>query len=163
MTTPAAGPVGGSETILVVEDEDAVRHILIRVLQQNGYRVLEAPTPSSACDLFDVHRDRIDILVTDVMMPKMNGPALAQRFVELRPDLAVLFVSGYADVRVPLRSDNPKMRFLMKPFQSSALAAAVRDLLDSRGRRLDCAEAEGIALKSTHPGHASPRTPRLSE
>jgi two-component system cell cycle sensor histidine kinase/response regulator CckA len=129
MTTPAAGQVG-SETILVVEDEDAVRHILSTVLQRRGYRVLEAPTPSVACDLFDIHRDEIDLLVTDVMMPNMNGPALAQRFVESRPNLAVLFVSGYANLRLPLRPDNPKMRFLMKPFPASDLATTVRDLLD---------------------------------
>jgi two-component system cell cycle sensor histidine kinase/response regulator CckA len=131
MTTPAAGPAGGSETILVVEDEDSVRHFLIRVLQQQGYRVLEAPTPSVACDVFDIHRDEIDLLLTDVMMPNMNGPALAQRFVESRPNLAVLFVSGYASVRLPLRATNPKMRFLMKPFSAFELVSTVRDLLDT--------------------------------
>jgi two-component system cell cycle sensor histidine kinase/response regulator CckA len=130
MTTPA-GPVGGSETILVVDDEDAVRHILIRVLQRQGYRVLEASTPSVACELFDIHRDEIDLLVTDVMMPNMNGPVLAQRFVESRPNLAVLFVSGYTRVRLPLRPDNPKMRFLMKPFSAVELASTVRELLDT--------------------------------
>jgi two-component system cell cycle sensor histidine kinase/response regulator CckA len=134
MSIPAAGQVG-SETILVVEDEDAVRHLLIAVLQRHGYRILEAPTPSVACDLFNIHRDEIDLLVTDVVMPIMNGPALAQRFVESRPNLAVLFVSGYSHARIPLRPDNPKMRFLMKPFRASDLAATVRDLLElTRGQ-----------------------------
>jgi two-component system, cell cycle sensor histidine kinase and response regulator CckA len=120
---------GGQETILLVEDEDAVRAIISAVLRRNGYRVLEAPLPSVACELFDAHRDAIDLLLTDVVMPEMTGPALAQRLGEHRPDLRILFISGYADAVGPLDDRNPNVSFLGKPFQGSVLAGRVRELL----------------------------------
>jgi two-component system, cell cycle sensor histidine kinase and response regulator CckA len=119
----------GCETILLVEDEAAVRVIVRTVLQRQGYRVLEASTPQEACDLFDAHAGEIDLMVTDVVMPQMNGPALAQRLVSVRPELRVLFISGYADVATPFDSDNPNVSFLSKPFQASALNERVREML----------------------------------
>jgi DNA-binding response OmpR family regulator len=79
--------------------------------------------------VFDAHADEIDLLLTDVVMPDMNGPALAQRFVARRPDLRILFMSGYADAVGPLDGVSPNVAFLGKPFQGSALAARVRELL----------------------------------
>jgi DNA-binding NtrC family response regulator len=118
----------GRETILLVEDEDSVRGIASAVLRRQGYHVLEASTPVAACGLFDAHRD-IDLLLTDVVMPEMNGPALAQRLIGQRPDLRVLFISGYAEIAIPVGGENPNMSFLSKPFQPSVLTDRVRQIL----------------------------------
>ena len=119
---------GGNETILLVEDEDAVRVIIGAALRRQGYHVLESSTPSGAYDLFAQQGQSIDLLLTDVVMPEMNGPALAQRLVAARPELRVLFISGYADV-ASLDAGNPNISFLSKPFQASVLAAKVREVL----------------------------------
>ena len=130
----ATAPAGGHETILLVEDEDAVRVIVSAVLRRHGYRVLEAATPRAACDIFAREGRLVDLLVTDVVMPEMNGPALAQRLISDRAELRVLFISGYADMATPFDSDNPNLGFLSKPFQASALAARVREMLSRPGR-----------------------------
>jgi CheY-like chemotaxis protein len=119
---------GGQETILLVEDEDAVRTIASAVLRRHGYQVLEAPTPGSALQLFDRYGSAINLLLTDVVMPEMSGPALAQRLITARPELRVLFISGYSDM-ASLDTGNPNISFLSKPFQASMLAAKVREAL----------------------------------
>ena len=124
---PAA--VGGRETILLVEDEDSVRVIIGAVLRRHGYHVLEAATPGEACELFAVHGPEIALLLSDVVMPEMNGPALAQRLVAVRPELRILFISGYADGASPIDGSNPNVSFLSKPFQASVLANKVREIL----------------------------------
>ena len=128
---PAAieAPARASGTILLVEDEDAVRAFATRVLRRHGYEVLAAATPREACDIFDARAATIDLLLTDIVMPGMNGPALAQRLVLERPELRVLFISGYADIATPLDSGNPNVSFLSKPFEPSVLAARVRAIL----------------------------------
>ena len=136
-TAPAAALVeaaGGHETILLVEDEDAVRVIVSAVLRRQGYHVLEAATPRAACDIFARDSPSIDLLLTDVVMPEMNGPALAQRLIADRPELRVLFISGYADMATPIDAENPNLGFLSKPFQASVLTARVREML-GRPRR----------------------------
>ncbi len=125
----APGPAGGRNTILLVEDEDAVRVIVSAILRRQGYNVLEASTPRDACEIFAKRGEEIGLLLTDVVMPEMNGPALAQRLVGLRPELRVLFISGYADMAIPLDRDNPNVSFLSKPFQASVLAERVRQML----------------------------------
>ena len=102
------------------------------MLAQAGYRVLDARTPSEACELFDRHSEDIALLLTDVVMPEMNGPALAQRLVAKRPELRVLFVSGYTEELPVLDAPGTKTRFLAKPFTSAALVAAVLELLEPR-------------------------------
>jgi two-component system cell cycle sensor histidine kinase/response regulator CckA len=91
--------------------------------------VLEASTPHDACEIFAKRGEEIGLLLTDVVMPGMNGPALAQRLVGLRPELRVLFISGYADMAIPLDRENPNVSFLSKPFQASVLAERVRQML----------------------------------
>jgi PAS domain S-box-containing protein len=118
----------GSETILLVEDEDSVRVIAGAVLRRQGYRVLEAGTPLEACEIFDRHRHEIDLLLTDVVMPEMNGPALAQRLVAVKPTMRVLFISGYASAAFPVDAAG-HVSLLTKPFQGSTLLAKVRDVL----------------------------------
>jgi two-component system cell cycle sensor histidine kinase/response regulator CckA len=124
-----SGPAGARDTILLVEDEDAVRVIVSAVLRRQGHNVLEAATPGDACEIFAKRGEEIGLLLTDVVMPEMNGPALAQRLVGLRPELRVLFISGYSDMAIPLDRDNPNISFLSKPFQASVLAERVRQML----------------------------------
>jgi two-component system cell cycle sensor histidine kinase/response regulator CckA len=127
--SPPVQPAGGRETILLVEDEEAVRRIICAVLRRQGYTVLDTGSPLTAIEIFDQRAAEIDLLLTDVVMPVMNGPALAQRLVASRPELRVLFVSGYTGMAVPdIRNAN--VAFLHKPFQSSVLAARVREILD---------------------------------
>ena len=124
----AASVGGGHETILLVEDEDSVRALASAVLRRQGYEVLEAATPGIAWELFQKHRTSIDLLLTDVILPEMNGPALAQRLIVERSELRVLFISGYADV-ASLDPGSRHVSFLSKPFQASMLAAKVREAL----------------------------------
>jgi DNA-binding NtrC family response regulator len=128
----SAGGGGCVETILLVEDEDAVRAVVAEVLKRQGYRVLEAAHPKVACEIFDQCPDAVDLLLTDVVMPDMNGPSLAQRLIAARPDLRVLFISGYSGWSLPLDQSNPNVSFLSKPFQASTLAAKVREALARR-------------------------------
>jgi CheY-like chemotaxis protein len=129
--TPSDASVGGRETVLLVEDDPAVRLTIATVLRRQGYDVLETATPRAAIELFEQHDEAIDLLLTDVVMPEMNGPTLAQRLVDVRPELRILFISGYADVKLPLDRAH-HVSFLSKPFQASVLAAKVREVL-SRG------------------------------
>jgi PAS domain S-box-containing protein len=125
----------GSETILVVEDEDAVRSLLCMVLQEAGYRVLEASRGAEAIRLFEQHSEPIQLVVTDVVMPEMGGRQMVQRLSELRPDLRVLYLSGYTDdavVRHGVLQAN--VAFLQKPFTMATLTNKVRQVLDLPAR-----------------------------
>jgi CheY-like chemotaxis protein len=119
----------GRETVLLVEDEDAVRVVIGALLRRHGYQVIEAATPRGALEIFPHHADEIDLVLTDIVMPGMNGPALAQRLVSAKPGLRILFISGYADAARSALS-GPHISFLAKPFQASALTRTVRELLD---------------------------------
>ena len=134
MPATTAAETRGQETILLVEDEDAVREIVGAVLRRDGYDVLEASRPGAALELFAQRGGDIDLLLTDVVMPEMNGPALAQRLIGLRPELRVLFISGYADMAAQPYPGNENVGFLSKPFQASALTVRVRQLLASGDR-----------------------------
>jgi DNA-binding NtrC family response regulator len=132
-TAPPVAPpavVRSDATILLVEDESPVRTLTGRMLERVGYRVLSAATPADACALFDAHAGEVTVLVTDVVMPEMHGPALAQRLVAQRPDLRVLFMSGYSDA-MPESPGTRRMAFLQKPFVSAHLVAAVEALLNT--------------------------------
>jgi CheY-like chemotaxis protein len=116
-------------TILLVEDEAAVRNMTEKMLTRAGYRVLSAATPGQACALFEQHEGDVDLLLTDVVMPEMRGPALAERLVARRPDLRVLFVSGYSDAMLPSAPATGKVNFLAKPFAPSRLVMMVAEVL----------------------------------
>jgi CheY-like chemotaxis protein len=122
--------------VLVVEDEDAVRSMVREALEARGYRVLVARNGVEALDLAGRYGDYIDLLVTDVVMPQMNGAELAQRLSHLRPGLRVLFVSGYTDDAV-IRTGVLEARtaFLQKPFSLDDLGRMVRDVIDARPAR----------------------------
>ena len=122
-STPAS-PVAGGETILVVEDEDAVRRLTCRILTRQGYRVLEAPDGHRALHTWDRHGAEIDLLLTDVVMPGMSGKELAEQ-IGIEP----VFMSGYTD-DVVLRHGVEGLRLVQKPFDADTLLSAVRSALD---------------------------------
>ncbi len=124
-------PPGGDETILLAEDDEPVRAIALKSLERLGYRVLVARDGGEALALADAHGGRIDLLLTDVVMPGMNGRELADRLVERRPGTSVLFTSGYSE-KVVLREAGGTRReaFLPKPHTPRELALALRALLD---------------------------------
>lgn len=125
-------PPGGAETILVVEDEIAVRKMLCNTLAGRGYRVLAAPDAQRALALAERTLHSIDLLLTDMFMPGKGGHELAAELLRARPDLKVLYISGYADI--PSLELGGNKAFLQKPFTSAALTRKVRDLLDSGAR-----------------------------
>ncbi|HJZ92102.1 MAG TPA: PAS domain-containing protein [Gemmataceae bacterium] len=123
----------GEEVILVAEDDESVRRMTVTALRSAGYQVLEACDGVDAEELFGQTRGRIDLLITDIVMPRMRGGELAMRLRAGAPELKVLFVSGYSDdefLRRGLRDH--ELVFLRKPFSPSELARKVRDLLDGR-------------------------------
>jgi two-component system cell cycle sensor histidine kinase/response regulator CckA len=97
--------------------------------------------------MFERHVRDIDLLVTDIVMPEMSGPALAQRLIGKRPDLRVLFISGYAERGTPLDAENPNVSFLSKPFQASMLSARVKDILERPGGSKSSRLTAGASLE----------------
>jgi two-component system cell cycle sensor histidine kinase/response regulator CckA len=127
-----AGMSRGSETVLLVEDEDGVRALSRRVLQGCGYNVLEARDGAEGVRVAEQHGGQIDLLVTDVVMPRMGGGEIARRLEALHPKLKVLFVSGYTDDAVVRHGIlEAEVAFLHKPFTTAALANKVRSVLDA--------------------------------
>jgi DNA-binding NtrC family response regulator len=128
--------MAATETLLVVENEAAIKTLVRMALERHGYVVLTAESGSEALHLAAAHKGPIDLLITDVVMPDLRGPELARRLVEQRPDLVTLFMSGYMDNA--LAEDTTTRRvpvdFIQKPFSPSALAARVREMLDRRRR-----------------------------
>ena len=126
-------PLRGSETILLVEDEEILRQLIKNALEMNGYKVLEARDSREAIMICEQYQEPIDLMLTDVVMPQMNGQALAHRLVQLRPELKVVYMSGYAeDVLFRHGVLDPKIAFLQKPFRQYEMTAKVRKVLDSR-------------------------------
>ncbi len=132
-TGGAVEPVArGHETILVVEDEPTILEMSVTILQELGYTVLAASTPSEAIRMAKVHEQKIDLLLTDVIMPEMNGRDLAERLQILQPLVKRLFMSGYtADIIAHQGVLDEGVHFIQKPFSHTALAAIVRKVLDS--------------------------------
>jgi two-component system cell cycle sensor histidine kinase/response regulator CckA len=126
----------GCETVLVVEDEDAVRHLEREVLESNGYTVIEAAGPSEAIELASSHEGVIHLLLTDLVMPEMNGQELARRLAVERPHMKMIFASGYSDDafihRGMIELDGS---FLAKPLTPHSIAQTVRDVLDGAALR----------------------------
>jgi DNA-binding NtrC family response regulator len=121
----------GGETILLVEDEDGVRDAARRILAAQGYTVLEAFDGAEALRVATGHSGHLDLLLTDVVMPRKTGPQVAAELVTQRPELRVLFMSGHTDEAImPLPLAGTDTAFIQKPFTHDRLAAAVRELLD---------------------------------
>jgi signal transduction histidine kinase len=132
--TVAPATLRGTETILIVEDEEQVGAVILAVLRRQGYRVLAAKHPGEALLLCERHPEAVDLLLTDVVMPHMSGPELAKRLGQTRPNMKVLCMSGYTDDSVfrhgVLESG---IAFLQKPITPASLMTKVREVLDQRG------------------------------
>jgi DNA-binding NtrC family response regulator len=121
----------GTETILLAEDDEAILNLSKLMLENLGYTVLAAPTPGHAIHLVEDHPADIHLLITDVVMPEMNGRELAEQLSVIRPNLKCLYMSGYtADVIAHRGILDEGLNFIQKPFGSYDLAAIVRQVLD---------------------------------
>jgi PAS domain S-box-containing protein len=124
---------GGSETILLVEDEEAVRNLARQILESCGYKIIEARNGIEALSLCQNSDSQIDLLITDVVMPKMGGRELAEKISQLNPQIRQLFMSGYTDdaiIRQGMITED--MNFIQKPFTFETLAQKVREALDAK-------------------------------
>lgn len=119
----------GNETVLLVEDDDLVRYLAVAGLSSSGYRLIEAAHGADALRATEEHAGPIHLLITDIIMPNMGGVELARRFRELRPEAAVIFMSGYADGA--LNEVGADVAVLQKPFTNDTLLARVREALDA--------------------------------
>jgi CheY-like chemotaxis protein len=121
----------GHETILLTEDQAEVRAITRSILERYGYRVLEARTGEDALEVAARFEGRLDLLLTDIVMPNMNGRELARRLGELRPGVKVLYMSGYTDVAAIQQALlDPGTAYIQKPLAHEALAKRVRQVLE---------------------------------
>jgi two-component system, cell cycle sensor histidine kinase and response regulator CckA len=125
---PARSTQGGGETILVVEDEGGVRRLVATILRKAGYEAWSAQDGEEAIRIVLAQRDRIALLLSDIVMPKMNGRALAARVLQIRPDMRVLLMSGYDEATKEW--GNPPFPVIEKPFTEQVLLAHVRGMLD---------------------------------
>jgi two-component system, cell cycle sensor histidine kinase and response regulator CckA len=123
----------GTETVLLVEDEEIVRDMTHEILRMSGYHVLESSRGSEALAVCEQHRGPIHLMLTDVVMPQMSGRELAERLMPLRPEMRVLYMSGYTDDAIVHHGVlDEGMAFIEKPFTPNALARKVRESLDAR-------------------------------
>lgn len=125
-----------TETILLVEDEEMVRNLTLNILEDRGYQVLAARNGDEALEISSSHPGPIDMMITDVVMPRMNGRQIAESINSLRPDIPVLYMSGYTDEAIVHHGViEPGTNFLEKPFTTEGLASKVRDVL-AKSQRL---------------------------
>jgi two-component system, cell cycle sensor histidine kinase and response regulator CckA len=121
----------GSETLLVVEDEDMVRDLTVRILKSLGYRILEACNGKEALALVERHKEPIQLVLTDVVMPQMGGPEMIEHLLEIRPRIKVLYTSGFTETAVTERGVAVgKARLIQKPYTREILAQRIRQTLD---------------------------------
>jgi DNA-binding NtrC family response regulator len=125
----------GCETILLVEDDDGLRELALRILGKQGYHVLSASRSSEAEQLCREHEGQIDIVVTDVVMPGLGGRELVTKLLPIQPQMAVLFMSGYTDQVVFKEGvEKGNTHFIQKPFTPASLSKKVREVLDRESR-----------------------------
>jgi CheY-like chemotaxis protein len=133
---PRPATMGGTETVLLAEDEAAVRAVARQALERHGYTVLEASSGEAALDLAKRYSGRIHLLLTDVVMPGMSGRALALRLAGLRPGMRAIYMSGYTDEAITRHGVlEPGVTYVQKPFSPDALARKVREVLDEEHAR----------------------------
>ena len=151
----------GHETILVVEDDDATRALISDVLRTYGYTVLETGDPLEAIAIGEHHAGPVHLLFTDVVMPGLRGPALAARLRALRPEIALLYTSGYTDGAILSRDTiEPPGLFLQKPLTPAVIVRAVRDALDAASTRPIAVGDRSVAVEPTRTTTVSEREQR---
>jgi PAS domain S-box-containing protein len=144
---PAAGPATGTETILVVEDEEALRRVVKRTLEAAGYTVLAAEGGAEALRVSELHAGPVHLLLTDVVMPRMDGRAVARALTKARPGLEVLYMSGYTNDALANHGGlEAGIHLLLKPFTAGALALKVRQVLDGAGDSRRSQPPEGATV-----------------
>jgi CheY-like chemotaxis protein len=126
-------PSGGTETVLLVEDEEALRELTRDVLIGSGYEVLDSASPEKAIEIASQYSGPIHLLLTDVIMPRMNGPVLAQKLTSTRPEMRVVYMSGYTGFRHG-QAPGPHANLLPKPFNRETLLRKLHDALTLDGR-----------------------------
>ena len=122
---------GTGETILLVEDEQAILNLTKQMLQKSGYHILAARSPAEAIRLAREHAGRIKLLITDVVMPEMNGRELTERVLHIIPHLRLLFMSGYTDEILISQALPENIHFIHKPFTHNELETTIRMVLDA--------------------------------
>ena len=151
-----AGHVSGSEKILLVEDQELVRNVAKKILTSNGYQVMEASNGGEAYYLFQQQRGQIDLLLTDVVMPNMNGRELVEKIRQTNPRVKVLFMSGYPDDIIAhhdvIRQNE---RLVQKPFTKAQLLETIREVLE-QGDPLDISEGQTLSIHK-EPSETLPR------
>jgi two-component system cell cycle sensor histidine kinase/response regulator CckA len=137
-STEAASLARGSETILLVEDDSSFRKMTVNLLRDAGYQVIEAENGSDGIQKAQEFDGRIHLVLTDIIMPKMRGPQAAKYLALLRPDIKVLFMSGYTDGDIE-KSDGGQEdpAFIQKPFSRAALTLKIREILESQKTLVD--------------------------
>ncbi len=126
--------VGNPVTILLVDDDELIRRFVQRILQEQGFHVIEACDGAEALKVASAYTEPVDLLLTDVIMPKVNGLALTRRLMQERPGIGVLYMSGYVEKSM-LLATHPESILIQKPFTPDALIAAVRQVLGSREQK----------------------------
>ncbi len=126
----------GSETVLLVEDDEQVRTVALGILRRSGYNVIEARNAGEALLHSEKHPGKIHLLLSDVVMPQMSGPELAKRLARARPEMKVLCMSGYTDDSIVRHGVlEAHLAYLQKPITPGALATKVREVLDAKNGR----------------------------
>jgi len=128
----AAAAVRGEGVVLLAEDDPSVRRLVVAELSRRGFTVLEAEDGRAALDLFRREQERVNVLVTDVVMPRMNGADLAKKADRLRPGLKILFISGHPERAGQGLDPTGVTNLLMKPFTADTLAARIKELITGR-------------------------------
>jgi two-component system cell cycle sensor histidine kinase/response regulator CckA len=128
---PGKRSAKGSETVLLVDDEEGVRKLLSAILKSNGYDVLDANNGSAALAAYEKNAHKIDLVVTDIVMPQMTGFELARQLGERSPTLKILYMSGYRDNALGGAGGEVPRAFLHKPFTPDILLAKIREVLDA--------------------------------
>ncbi len=128
-----AHPSGGGETILVAEDDELVRHFLEKALLRAGYRVIAASDGEEAIAAFGVHKDAIDLVISDMVMPRKTGKDLYDVISCLKPGIKIIFITGYSPDMIDLKGmPDGEVNFITKPFSKNDLLLRIRELLDGR-------------------------------
>ena len=125
--------IGHPATILLVDDDEALRRLVRGILMQQGFHVIEASDGAEALEVASAYAEPVDLLLADVIMPKVNGLVLARRLLQERPGIGVLYMSGYVEKSI-LLAKHPESKVLQKPFTPDALITAVRQMASEEQR-----------------------------